>query len=91
MRWRGSVHKMARLRSSLGPDQLTTFRYEQVVRDPEATANALSDFVGTKVERIEVAARPAAAGGWRKVLNPTQLTEVERVAGQQLRRVGYGE
>ncbi|HXP18069.1 MAG TPA: sulfotransferase [Streptosporangiaceae bacterium] len=91
MRWRGSVHKMARLRSSLGADQLTTFRYEQVVREPQATATALSEFIGLKVERIEVPARPPAAAGWRRALNPAQLTEVEQVAGQQLRRVGYGD
>jgi hypothetical protein len=91
MRWRGSVHKMARLRSSLDADQLTTFRYEQVIREPQDAATALSDFIGTKVERIEVPARPPAAAGWRRALSPAQQTEVEQVAGQQLRRVGYGD
>jgi hypothetical protein len=91
MRWRGSVHKMARLRSSLSADQLTTFRYEQVVREPQATATALADFVGAKVQRTDCPPRAAAVGGWRRALNASQLAEVEKVAGQQLRRVGYGE
>jgi hypothetical protein len=91
MRWRGSVHKMARLRSSLGADQLTTFRYEQLVREPQAAATALSDFIGAKVERIEVPPRPAATAGWRRVLTQPQLAEIENVAGQQLRRVGYAD
>jgi Sulfotransferase family len=91
MRWRGSVHKMARLRNSLSADQLTTFRYEQVIREPQATATALSDFIGMKVERIDVPARTAPESDWRRLLNPAQQAEVEQVAGQQLRRVGYGE
>jgi hypothetical protein len=90
MRWRGSVHKMARLRSSLSADQLTTFRYEQVLREPQAAATALSDFIGVKVERIDCPAKPIADGGWRRALNSAQRAEVEKVAGQQLRRVGYG-
>lgn len=89
MRWRGSVHKMARLRSNLGADQLTSLRYEQVIREPQAAARAISGFVGSKIERIEVPARPPAAGGWRQTLSPAQQAEVEQVAGQQLRRVGY--
>ena len=91
MRWRGSVHKMARLRSSLGADQLTTFRYEQVIHEPAATATALSAFIGTKVDRIDLPVRPAATGGWRRALTPAQQTEVDQVAGQQLRRVGYAD
>jgi hypothetical protein len=27
---------------------------------------------------------------WRRLLNPAQAAEVERVAGGELRRVGYG-
>jgi Sulfotransferase family len=90
MRWRGSVHKMARLRNSLGADQLTTLRYEQVIAEPKAAAGALSDFLGDKVGRIDV---PAAHkdDSWRRLLSPAQLAEIEKVAGQQLRRVGYGD
>ncbi|HVB43470.1 MAG TPA: sulfotransferase [Streptosporangiaceae bacterium] len=90
MRWRGTVHKMARLRNSLGSDQLTTFRYEQVVKEPQAVASALSDFVDAKIPRIEIPRTVHKMQGWRRLLNPAQLAEVEKVAGQQLRRVGYG-
>jgi sulfotransferase family protein len=91
MRWRGAVHKMARLRSSLGADQLTTFRYEQLIRDPQSAATALSEFIGAEVERIEVPPRPPATAGWRRVLTAPQLAEIEKLAGQQLRRVGYAD
>jgi len=87
MRWRGSVHKMARLRSDLGPDQLTTFRYEQVVAEPQAAARALSAFIGADLAGIEVPAKDV--DGWRRLLSPAHLAEIDKVAGQQLRRVGY--
>jgi hypothetical protein len=90
MRWRGSVHKMARLRNALSAEQLTTFRYEQVISDPHATASALSDFVEAKITRIDVPSRGKKGSGWRQLLSPAQLADVERIAGQQLRRVGYG-
>jgi Sulfotransferase family len=90
MRWRGAVHKMARLRNSLGPEQLTTLRYEQLVAEPKAVTRALSDFVDAEVEKIEIPSRLKEADAWRRLLSPAQLAEIEKVAGQQLRRVGYG-
>jgi len=91
MRWRGSVHKMARLRNALGADQLTTFRYEQVILEPRAAATSLSEFVEAKVAAIDVPHNMRETGAWRRLLSPAQLAEIEKVAGQQLRRVGYGD
>jgi hypothetical protein len=90
MRWRGGVHKMARLRNSLSAEQLTTFRYEQVIADPPAAASALAEFIDAEVGIIETPPRGKRGNGWRQLLSPAQLAEVERVAGEQLRRVGYG-
>jgi hypothetical protein len=98
MRWRGSVRTMARLRSRLLAEQLTTLRYEQVVRHPDATASAVSAFVGAGVRPVTVRDRRGgkgqplamAPGAWRRSLSPQQLAEVEEVAGNDLRRVGYG-
>ncbi len=93
LRWRGSVRQMARLRSSMTAEQLTTLRYEQVIRDPRAAAGAVSDFIGAKLAAIPAgdgAGRQAAAGTWRRLLTPQQVSEVEQVAGTDLRRVGYG-
>ncbi len=91
MRWRGAVHKMARLRNSLGADQLTTFRYEQVIREPQASAAALSEFIDAEVTCIDVPPSQREPESWRRLLSPAQVAEIERVAGQQLRRVGYGD
>jgi len=91
MRWRGAVHKMARLRNSLSADQLTTFRYEQMVREPQATAAALAEFIDATHPKIEFPRGQKNPESWRGLLSPAQLAEIEKVAGQQLRRVGYGD
>ena len=97
LRWRGSVRQMARLRSSMTAEQLTTLRYEQVIRHPQAAAGAVSEFVGAQIPAIPVRGngrgaprRAIEAGGWRRLLSPQQVSEVEKVAGTDLRRVGYG-
>jgi Sulfotransferase family len=90
MRWRGAVHKMARLRNSLSAEQLTTIRYEQLVSEPDAAAAAIGEFVNAEVTPIVVPHAQGPAESWRRLLSPAQLAEIDRVAGQQLRRVGYG-
>ncbi len=98
MRWRGSVRAAARLRSSMPAETLTTLRYEEVIRHPAVAARTVSGFIGTDVAPIAVRARgrgilgsaAIAAGGWRRRLSAQQVTDIEQVAGTDLRRVGYG-
>jgi hypothetical protein len=94
MRWRGTVRQMARLRGRLAPAQLITFRYEDVIRQPADAAAVISDFLGAAVHILEPPApgRPSLAepGSWRRVLAPAQAGEIEAIAGEELRRVGYG-
>jgi hypothetical protein len=96
MRWRGSVRTMARLRSSMPAERLTTLRYEHVIRQPAAAARAVSGFIDADLAPIGVRGRgrpgpaPIQSGGWRRALTAQQVTEVEQVAGIDLRRVGYG-
>jgi len=96
MRWRGSVRTMARLRNSMPAERLTTLRYEQVVRQPGAATRAVSGFIGADLAAIGARMRgrvdpvTVQSGGWRRTLTPQQVTDVEQVAGIDLRRVGYG-
>jgi hypothetical protein len=95
MRWRGSVRAMARLRAAMSADQLTTLRYENVIRQPAAAAAAVSGFVGDTIDQVQppAARRDGLAtgepGSWRRLLTSAQLAEIESVAGPDLRRVGY--
>jgi len=96
MRWRGSVRAMARLRASMSAGQLTTLRYEDMIKHPGQAATAISEFIGTPVSPIPVRAarregHPAIeSGAWRKTLTSAQIQEIQQVAGQDLVRVGYG-
>jgi hypothetical protein len=99
MRWRGTVRQMARLRGQLAAGPLITLRYEEMIRQPAAAAAAMSDFLGTAVSPLElpnapspVPGRPPASepGAWRRTLSPVQAAEIESIAGDELRRVGYG-
>jgi hypothetical protein len=96
MRWRGSVRAMARLRSTMSAAQLTTLRYENLIKHPASTGSAVADFIGTDVASIGVRqsrreGRPGPEpGGWRRALSPAQISEIELVAGPELARIGYG-
>jgi Sulfotransferase family len=96
MRWRGSVRAMARLRTSMSAEQLTTLRYEDLVKHPAPTTAAVSQFVGADMTPIDVRAerhgapRGFDAGRWRRLLTASQVREIEIVAGAELRRTGYG-
>lgn len=95
LRWRSAVRTSARLRYLLSAQQLTTLRYEEIVTRPDAVAGMMSEFVGAQVSAAalqgpypEHALEP---GAWRHTLSADQAAEVESVAGDELRRVGYGD
>ena len=97
MRWRGSVRKMARLRTTLDAEQLTTLRYEQMIKHPAQATAAVGEFIGAPLNPIPVRDRDRLAGasavepgGYRRLLSAAQLAEIEKLAGPELRRVGYG-
>ncbi|HXW45128.1 MAG TPA: sulfotransferase [Streptosporangiaceae bacterium] len=96
LRWRGSVRMMARLRSSLAAEQLTTLRYEDLIRHPGATGAAVSGFIDGSIGAIPArlgrreGQTQVEPGSWRKLLTAAQVAEIEEVAGPELARVGYG-
>ena len=94
MRWRSAVRVSARLRATLSEQQLTTIRYEELVTKPDNAAGLVSEFVGAEVRAValqdpvrQIAPEP---GSWRRTLSTEQAIEVEKIAGDELRRVGYG-
>ena len=92
MRWRGAIRLAARLHKTLPEDQLKTLRYEDMIRNPGSAASTLTEFTGTKV------AAPASpnhrrarteAAAWRRALTLSQVADIEKVTGEELRRLGY--
>jgi hypothetical protein len=92
LRWRWAVRLAARLRKELPDGQLKTLRYEDMVRSPGGAAAALSEFTETTVAAPVVPANRKSRGeatSWRRVLPPAQVADIEAVAGEELRRLGY--
>jgi hypothetical protein len=92
LRWRGAIRIAARLRRALPGDQLKTLRYEDMAREPGAAATALSDFTGSKIAAPVTPSTKRAKleqNQWRRTLSFSQLSDIEKVAGEELRRLGY--
>jgi hypothetical protein len=92
LRWRGAIRLAARLRRSLPANQLKTLRYEDMARNPGAAATMLTDFTQAKIAAPVTPSTRHPKGeqnAWRRSLSYGQLADVERVAGEELRRLGY--
>jgi hypothetical protein len=90
LRWRGSVRLSARLRAQTPDDQLYTVRYEDLVARPSRVIEGVADYLGTPVSKSALAGiDDRGVGAWRDRLTHRQVTQVERIAGGELRRLGY--
>ena len=92
LRWRGAIRLAARLRRALPADQLKTLRYEDMARDPGAAAAALTGFTGSKIAAPVTPSTKRAKleqNQWRRTLTFGQLSDIEKVASEELRRLGY--
>jgi hypothetical protein len=97
LRWRWSVRLAARLHHSLPSGQLKTIRYEHLMTKPDEALADLSRFAGTAVQAAEIRneartsrgrGRSRRAGAARS-LSAEETTEIEKIAGEELRRLGY--
>ena len=88
----------ARLHHSLPSGQLKTIRYEHLLSKPEEALADLSRFAGTTVQAAEIRneARTARARGrsrrgpaYEMSLTSENITQLEKIAGEELRRLGY--
>ena len=98
LRWRWSMRLAARLHQSLPAGQLKTIRYEHLMSKPDEALADLSRFAGTTVAAAEIrneargsrvrgrARRSSASEG---SLSTEDIAEVEKIAGEELRRLGY--
>ncbi|MGN9840455.1 sulfotransferase family protein [Nonomuraea sp. H19] len=90
LRWRGAVRLSAELRRTLPEEQLLTLRYEDLVLKPAESVATLTEFLETRVSKVALyAARAPEVGAWRTRLRPADLELVEKVAREELTRLGY--
>jgi hypothetical protein len=91
------VRLAARLHHSLPAGQLKTIRYENLMNKPDEALADLSRFAGTTVQAAEIRNEARASQGrWRsrrtgpaQSLSTEETTEIEKIAGEELRRLGY--
>jgi len=98
LRWRWSVRLAARLHHSLPAGQLKTIRYEHLMSKPDDALAELSRFTGTTVSAAEIRdeARTTRHRG-RSRRSPGRpgspatedAGEIDKLAGEELRRLGY--
>jgi hypothetical protein len=98
LRWRWSVRLAAGLHHSLPPGQLKTIRYEHLLGKPDEALADLSRFAGTTVQAAEIRnearasrtrSRSRRAPAHEMSLTTEDITEIEKIAGEELRRLGY--
>lgn len=90
LRWRSAVRLSATLRRELPADQLLTLRYEDLALKPAQPVAALSEFLETRVPKVGLYGRRVPeVGSWRTRLAPGDLDLVEKVAKEELSRLGY--
>jgi Sulfotransferase family len=98
LRWRWSVRLAARLHHSLPPGQLKTIRYEHMLSRPDEVLADLSRFTGTTVQpagirdearSARLRSRNRRGPAHETSLSTEDITEVEKAAGEELRRLGY--
>jgi sulfotransferase family protein len=90
LRWRGSIRLSARLRAQTPEDQLLTIRYEDLVTRTREILGDVSDYLGQRIAKSALhGVGDDDIGLWQEHLTPKQVTQVEKIAGEELRRLGY--
>jgi Sulfotransferase family len=96
LRWRWSVRLAARLHHSLPSGQLKTIRYEDLMSKPDNALAELSRFTGTTVSSAQIrdearTSRIRARSGRPPgpALGTEDIAQLAKLAGEELRRLGY--
>ncbi len=98
LRWRWSVRLAAELHHGLPAGQLKTLRYEHLMSKPDEVLSDLSKFVGVTVAAAEIRneartlrtrGRSRGAPTHQRSLGSQDIAQVEKIAGEELRRLGY--
>ncbi|WP_433355068.1 sulfotransferase family protein [Microtetraspora malaysiensis] len=90
LRWRAAVRLNATLRRELPREQLLTLRYEDVLAEPGEAVAATAEFLSAPLSSVALyGTAPSPVGVWRARLSATDLALAEKVAREELTRLGY--
>jgi Sulfotransferase family len=96
LRWRWSVRLAAALHHSLSPGQLKTIRYEDLMSMPDDALAELSRFTGTTVSAAQIRDQARASRHRARSRRPPgpalsagDISQLAKLAGEELRRLGY--
>jgi Sulfotransferase family len=74
------------------PERYREVRYEELVSQPEATLRSLFAFLGEPWSASVLESNPTfstSVGRWRSELSAAEVAEIEAVAGETMRALGY--
>jgi hypothetical protein len=93
--WRRHTEAAMAGAAALAPGRLLELRYEDLVADPAREGRRLGEHLQLSTQDIAHltqalgAAQPGSVGRWRRELDATGASEVDREAGGLLRHLGY--
>lgn len=94
LQWQRCVDKAEEAFSAMPADKVVRIRYEDFVRQPVQELTRILEFIGRQVESEEIAeavegVSPRSLGKGRKALGEQEVSRLEAVVGESLKRYGY--
>lgn len=88
--WVDQIEQMEQLAAKHAPAQVHLVRYEQFVAEPQMVLNDLAAWLGITPAGFPVQqVRSSSIGKYQQGLTDEELTQIEAVAGETMRRLGY--
>jgi hypothetical protein len=89
-KWVTELRRARKRARGLAHGTYMELRYEDLVARPRKVIDGVADYLGSPVSKVVLAdVDDHGVGTWRDRLTRKQVTQVERIAGTELRRLGY--
>ena len=96
LQWKRCVEKSIGQLTEVPASQVLTIKYEDFTADPSNELQEICQFLGTATDGIDFQALTSgvssrSVGNWKKQLLPAHVDEINRLAGDLLKKLGYGK
>ncbi len=96
IQWQRCVDAAQEQLSDVPSHQVLTIRYEAFTQNPAIEFEKVCQFLGSQptketVEEVVKSVSSRSVGKWKKQLSAEEIEEIERLVGDQLKRLGYGD